>query len=101
MAFGNKFKGTVTLRKSIRGPVLVAWREEGKRSVTYSQNKFMPHNLAMYLGLMPTNGSGIYFTNRLYQFSNKELEALTPDSYTPRITRRRGDYILTLDLTGL
>lgn len=90
------FHGTITLRKSVGGPRLVAWREKHRRKKVY-QKGWVPPVLAMYLPLVC---KGFEYTNKVYDFSNKELDKLTADGeIIKRVTRKKkGDVILTVEV---
>jgi hypothetical protein len=97
--FGIKpFKGTVTINKSIGGPILAAYREDHGKTKPFDKMSF-PYHLAVYLRLMP-DSSGLQFTNRFYEFSNEEVDDLVATgSEITSIKRTPNGVIVSLNVS--
>jgi hypothetical protein len=97
--FGIKpFKGTVTINKSIGGPILAAYREDHGKTKPFDKMSF-PYHLAVYLRLMP-DSSGLQFTNRFYEFSNEEVDDLVATgSEITSVKRTQNGVIVSLNIS--
>jgi hypothetical protein len=97
--FGIKpFKGTVTINKSIGGPILAAYREDRGKTKPFDKMSF-PYHLAVYLRLMP-DSSGLQFTNRFYEFSNEEVDDLVATgSEITSVKRSQNGVIVSLNIS--
>jgi hypothetical protein len=97
--FGIKpFKGTVTIKKSIGGPILTAYRKAHCKSNNFDK-MFFPYHLAIYLRLMP-DSSGLQFTNKFYDLTNEDLDGLAVDGSTiTSIKRTPNGVIVSLNIS--
>ena len=97
--FGIKpFKGTVTINKSICGPVLAAYREDHCRTKPFDKMS-VPYHLAVYLRLVP-DSSGLQFTNRFYDFTNEEVDDLVATgSDITSVKRTQNGVIVSLNIS--
>jgi hypothetical protein len=97
--FGIKpFKGTITINKSIAGPILAAYREDHGKTKPFDKTSF-PYHLAVYLRLMP-DSSGIQFTNRFYDFTNEEVDNLVATgSEITSVKRTQNGVIMSLNIS--
>lgn len=99
--FLRKKKVIVQLRKTLSGVIVSSYRIEGRRR-TYDI-KTIPYALAIYLRLMPENyNASPYFSRKLYDFSNEELDELSADGIAIlKVTRKNGGVFVTIDLESV
>lgn len=88
----------VKIAKAIPGPKLIAYRQEKGRYQNFD-GKYFPYRLAMYLGLMPDTVDNYAFTNKLHDFSNKDLDELAPNGCVLKVSRRGTHRIIKIDLS--